>query len=199
MSVQKSNKVKLEEINNGMTVIFVVDMVNGFAKKGALSSPRIKKLINPIKKFLEKANLSRHIFVNDNHEHDALEFVTYPPHCHTDEEAAIVDELLPFAKEVVHKNSTNGFFKINQYCIKEQRTVMQHNVNFVIIGCCTDICVLQLALTLKTYFNEIDVNKNIYVIENLVNTFDTPEHNGDEFHNFALELMRNAGIRVVTI
>ena len=33
------------------TMVFIVDMNNGFAKSGALYSPRVEALINPIENF----------------------------------------------------------------------------------------------------------------------------------------------------
>ena len=65
-----------------------------------------------------------------------------------------------------------------------------------IVGCCTDICVLQIALSLKTYFNKLMLDKDIIVLKDLVATFDSNVHDAKVYHSFALSLMRNAGIIV---
>ncbi len=59
LEILKSNldKLNTEDISNldlSKTVLFIVDMNNGFAKQGSLYSPRIENLIKPIN--LDKLN-----------------------------------------------------------------------------------------------------------------------------------------------
>ncbi|WP_201273917.1 isochorismatase family cysteine hydrolase [Mycoplasma anserisalpingitidis] len=170
--------------------IFVVDMVNGFALNGNLYSKNIQNIIEPIANFLEKNNGSSITFLCDSHEQDDIEMNEYPLHCLKDTtESEVVNKLTKYAKNIVYKNCTNSFFFIN----KEEL----HNFEKIeLVGCCTDICVLQLALTLKTYFNSLKINKDIIVYSDLVATFDNENHNAEEFNDFALKLMKNAGIKV---
>lgn len=170
--------------------IFVVDMVNGFALKGNLYSKNIENIIEPIANFLEKNNSSSITFLCDSHEQDDIEMNEYPLHCLKNTiESEVVNKLTKYAKNIVYKNCTNSFFFIN----KEEL----HNFEKIeLVGCCTDICVLQLALTLKTYFNSLKINKDIIVYSDLVATFDNENHNAEEFNDFALKLMKNAGIKV---
>lgn len=170
--------------------IFVVDMVNGFALKGNLYSKNIENIIEPIANFLEKNNGSSITFLCDSHEQDDIEMNEYPLHCLKNTiESEVVNKLTKYAKNIVYKNCTNSFFFIN----KEEL----HNFEKIeLVGCCTDICVLQLALTLKTYFNSLKINKDIIVYSDLVATFDNENHNAEEFNDFALKLMKNSGIKI---
>ncbi|QKT05571.1 isochorismatase family cysteine hydrolase [Mycoplasma sp. OR1901] len=168
----------------------VVDMLNGFAKFGALSSPLINDIIPNIKKILDKSE--NIIFLADAHSTDDLEMKSYPVHClKGTPEAEIVDELSLYVdknkKNVVYKNTTNGFYEIRpDYWDKFN--------SFEIVGCCTDICVLQLALSLRMWLNKINSDKEVSVIENSVATFDSEDHNAKEYHQNALNIMKNANI-----
>ncbi|BAP39626.1 cysteine hydrolase family protein [Metamycoplasma canadense] len=170
-------------------IIFVIDMLNGFCKIGNLSSMYIDKLVPKIRNFLLNNKNEEIIFMNDWHSINDIELKTYCQHClkNTDE-VEIVDDLKEFAKNIVYKNTTNSFWAF------ENKNFFDNYDNFEIIGCCTDICVLQFALTLKTYFNSKNQDKNIIVYSNLVDTFQTKNHNRKKFHKFALKLMENSGI-----
>ncbi|MBN4089540.1 cysteine hydrolase [Mycoplasma enhydrae] len=174
------------------TMIFVVDMVKGFCKKGNLVSEDINKIIPDVKEYLEaNKDNSEIIFINDNHHKDDIEMEVYPLHCLANtEESEVVDELKCFANKIIKKNTTNSFFAF------EDKSIFEKFNNFVIIGCCTDICILQFALTLKTYLNFKKLNKDVSVISNLVATFEAKNHNKEEYHNNALNLMKNAGIKI---
>ena len=49
----------LSDLDLNKTELFIVDINNGFAKEGALYSPRVENLINPIVKFT-KVNIKRY-------------------------------------------------------------------------------------------------------------------------------------------
>ena len=57
------------------------------------------------------------------------------------------EDLAAKLNEIIEKNSTNGFFAMDiaDYAYLD---------NFIVVGCCTDICVYQFVLALKTYFNQ---------------------------------------------
>ncbi|WP_049342543.1 isochorismatase family cysteine hydrolase [Metamycoplasma hominis] len=174
-----------------MKAIFVVDMVNGFCKEGALYSNNIESIIVPIKNFLETQYKDNDIyFLNDAHSNDDIEMQSYPIHClKNSKESQVVDELKKYAKNIIEKNSTNSFFAL-------KKEILSKYDSFEIIGCCSDICILQFAITLKTYFNHLKQNKEIIVFKNLIATFNIPNHNSQEYHDFALNLMANAGIKI---
>ncbi len=70
--------------------------------------------------------------------------------------------------------------------------------NFIVVGCCTDICVYQFVLTLKAYFNQNNLDKNIIVPMNLVETYDIDNvHCGDLLNTVFLNSMIQNGIKIV--
>ena len=61
-NLEKLKSKKINELNLSKTMLFIIDMNNGFAKKGALYSDRVEALINPITnlaKILEAKNCER--------------------------------------------------------------------------------------------------------------------------------------------
>jgi len=169
-------------------VICVIDMLNGFTKIGPLSSDLIKNIIPNIENYLNINKKINNLFICDSHSKNDIEMKQYPLHCLVQtEEAEIVSELLPYVKKIVFKNTTNAFHHIDINEISKYDSIE-------IVGCCTDICVLQFAISLKTYFNKILVDKEIIVYEDLVTTFDSDDHNANKYHSFALSLMKEAGI-----
>ncbi|CEH35199.1 isochorismatase family cysteine hydrolase [Romboutsia lituseburensis] len=185
----------LDDINLSKTELFIVDINNGFAKSGALYSPRVEALINPITNFTKyiSGKVKNIIAFTDCHDENSLELSNYPSHCLiSDFESEIVDELKEIGNiKILPKNSTNGFFVLDD--IKFESTE-----NIIIVGDCTDICIYQLAITLKSYFNQHNMNKNIIIPVNLVDTYDIPNIHSAELLNivFFNSLMQN-GIKVV--
>ncbi|MBN0970589.1 cysteine hydrolase [Mycoplasma phocoeninasale] len=169
-------------------IILVVDMLNGFCKKGALFDKNIAKIIPRIQNFLATNSDVDNIFFCDAHSEDDLEMKNYPLHCLNESyESEIVDELKQYCKKRINKNSTNSFFKVDSEIINNYQS-------FEIVGCCTDICILELALTLRAYLNNMKINKDVIVYKNLVDTFHSKNHPRSKFHKFALKIMKNAGI-----
>ena len=66
----------------------------------------------------------------------------------------------------------------------------------IIIGCCTDICILNLAIPLQNYFDQEDRNVKVTVLKNAVETYDAPNHNRNEYNEIAFKLMKQAGINL---
>ena len=200
LEILKSNldKLNTEDISNldlSKTVLFIVDMNNGFAKQGSLYSPRIENLIKPIENFAKHIcpKLNRIIAFTDSHTESSIELLNYPIHCLEDNiESDIVDELKDIPNlEIVQKNSTNGFFALDK--------INFENIdNIIIVGDCTDICIYQFAITLKSYFNQNNLRKNIIVPINLVDTYDIPNvHNAELLNIVFLNSMIQNGINVV--
>lgn len=192
------DNVPIDYISNydlDKTDLFIVDVNNGFAKSGALYSPRVEALIDPIYNFVNeiKYKVNNIIAFTDCHDSDAIELSSYPPHClKGDIESEIVDELKTIDNiKVLEKNSTNGFFALDD--------ISFNNVeNIIIVGDCTDICIYQFAITLKSYFNHNNINKNIIVPINLVDTYDIPGTHPAELLNIVfLNSMIQNGVKVV--
>lgn len=189
---------KLSGLKSSETVLVIVDMINGFAKEGMLSSSRVDELIpNIVKlgKLCGKAGVPAVVF-GDCHGEDSPEFDSYPKHCiNGTSESEIVDELKELkAYTFIAKNSTNGFLE------EEFKKWLQKNSNinnFIIVGDCTDICILQFSETLKAYFNMQNRRVNVIVPVDCVDTFDGGLHDADLMNVFSLFNMMGNGINVV--
>ena len=179
-------------------LLVVVDMVNGFIKKGAMADPYINhitpKLINLIEKTLnEEEGIA---FIKDTHNINSSEFKKFPVHCVKGSgEEEVIDELKPYEKDAFsyEKNSTSTVFAKN---FLKDIDAMKKLKEVIITGCCTDICVLNLAIPLTNYFDENDKNINVVVRSDLIETYNSETHNRDEYNEMSLKLMRQAGIEV---
>ncbi|MFV0393722.1 MAG: isochorismatase family cysteine hydrolase [Coprobacillaceae bacterium] len=190
--------IHLENLKN--TTIFVVDMINGFCKEGAMSDNNIMDIIPNITKLLTKyakKNQFPYFFV-DSHEESAIEFNSFPKHCIKDTyESEIVSELVSFVNNdyIIYKNSTNGFHELNEYLdnLKKDNTK-----NIIITGCCTDICVMQFTLTLKTWLNANDMDIDVIIPLDCVDTYDSGDeyHPANKFNMMAITLMEQAGVKI---
>ncbi|QJG66800.1 cysteine hydrolase family protein [Mycoplasma phocoenae] len=177
-------------MDNKITI--VIDMQNGFAKEGNMYSSQVAQIIPTVKEILE--NSKHKLFVLDSHHTGDLEMNLYPEHCIAGTwEADVVDELAEYLNQEntysVTKNITNAFFDI-------PGDLWEKYEIFEFVGCCTDICVLQLLLTVKSYFNKREVTKPLIVYSNATATYDDENHNAEEFKKYALAIMEQSGIEV---
>lgn len=188
----------LDSLEPSKTVLVIVDLINGFVREGSLKSDRNESIIPNIVElceYMKKRNIPIVAFI-DCHSEDSQEFNYYPPHCtEGSSESSLVDELKVFEDAIqIKKSSTNGFLE------KKFSEFLENNKNienFVVVGDCTDICVLQFTLTLKCYFNTVGKFSNIIVPANCVETYDSPIHNGDLMNLFAMYNMHSNGIKIV--
>ncbi|CEP94445.1 isochorismatase [[Clostridium] sordellii] len=194
-NLEKLKIKKINELNLSKTMLFIIDMNNGFAKKGALYSDRVEALINPITnlaKILEAKNCEIIAFT-DSHNKDSIELRSYPTHClENDYESKIVDEISTIKNlKVIPKNSTNGFF-----CLEDKN--FKNIDNIIVVGDCTDICIYQFVVTLKAYFNQNNIDKNIIVPMNLVDTYHIDNiHNAEIMNIVFLNSMIQNGVEVI--
>lgn len=183
----------------GNTALIVVDMVKGFCNIGPLSTERSIKAIDPIIHLNSIMKENKKVFFVDSHNEDSIEFKSYPAHCIKETiEEEIIDELVEYSKDststIIKKNSINGFHAPE---FKEWLKINSDIKNFIVTGVCTDICVETFAISLGTYFNEVNEDKNIIVPINTVETFDFGTHNGDLMNIISLYKMKSNGIIVV--
>lgn len=197
-TIKNSKEMELSELKGENSAIVIMDMVNGFIREGALSSKRVERIIPYVKDIAKKMKEkgSKVLAFRDCHLEDSVEFIDYPVHCVKDtSEVEIIDELKSIDFDVIiDKNSVNGFVE------EKFQTWLHENDeinNFLIVGDCTDICVMNFALTLKCYFNSKDINSRIIVPIDGVETFDSEEHNGDFMNLNSLFIMKNNGIEIV--
>ena len=112
-------------------------------------------------------------------------------------EAEVVDELKPYVKSWISKNSTNTFHaQAFQEFLQEDLDYYQ---DIVVVGCCTDLCVLHFVLTLQTWLNEHNKKEyRIIVPKNCTETYDIPEiHPASKWNQVAWDMMQMNGVCVV--
>ncbi|NLC55176.1 MAG: cysteine hydrolase [Erysipelothrix sp.] len=180
-----------------MKLLLVVDVINGFLKEGNMSFDG-DNVIAPIEALIKEfiKNDDMIITFRDQHEKDSLEFITYPEHCVIGtSEVDLIDELSLYKPHIIDipKNSTNGTNTI------AFQNILSDNVfeEVVVVGVCTDICVLQAVLSLITYFYENDIDTKVTVVKDAVDTFDTDQHKQDYYNELSFNLMANASANLV--
>lgn len=197
--VNSKKSLNIKELKSEKTCLVIMDMINGFAKEGALYSPNIKNLIPSItilSKMCDDLNIKKIAFA-DSHEEFSPEFSSFPCHCLVSTcESQVVDEIkLIGGYKLINKNSTNGFLE------PEFQTWLNENNQidtFIVVGDCSDICVMQFVLTLKTYFNRINQNSRIIVPINMVDTYDFDMHNSNLLNVISLYQMASNDIEIVS-
>lgn len=180
------------------TALIIVDMVNGFLTEGPLSSPRSAAVLPACETLLRTAHAAGApvLAFADCHEPDCIEFQSFPPHCirgtSESEIAPSLREIGGFA--VIEKNSTNGAIHP-----AFQKWLDAHGslTRIVVCGVCTDICVMQFCLTLKTLCNQNERPLEVVLVREAAATYDAPGHDGDASEEAAVQFMQQAGIRIV--
>ncbi len=188
------------DLTSSKSCLVVVDMINGFVFEGAICDSSINACTKPIINLIEKYIHHNQpiIAFRDSHPLNCNEFNSFPVHCvEGTHESELIDEIKIYESHMISllKNSTNGFVQ-PQFLELFKKFLPLNNV--IITGCCTDICVLQFALSLQGYINQHELKTDICVIKDAVQTFNTPNHNQEEYNEMAFKLMANAGIKLIT-
>mgnify|MGYP003369112923 CR=1 FL=1 len=183
------------KLNYDKSVLIVIDMIKGFTEVGNLSCSSIKKIAKDIRNECDK--FSNLVAINDSHDKKDCEFNLYPEHClEGSYESEFCDELLDVEfTHIINKNSTNGFFASKFFEVFEE--YINNDFNFVVSGCCTDICILQFCLTFKGYLNSINKNLEIFIPINLIETYEREKDYKEKVVNASMYLMSNMGIKLV--
>lgn len=185
------------EKENIEKLLIIVDMVNGFIREGSMADSYIEHIIPEIvEKIKEYKN--EIVFIKDCHEENSIEFNSYPKHCiKGTKESELVEELKMFENEAIavyEKKSTSAMFAENFIKdIDEMKNIKE----ITIVGCCTDICVLNLAIPLKNYLNQKNKNVEIVVPKKMVETYNSENHNREEYNEIAFKLLNQSGIKVI--
>lgn len=196
--VEGGNNLRIEDLRADETVFFIVDMINGFVKEGALSSPRIEEMTKDVVTLLKKCRGKgiKSVAIRDYHTEQSPEFKHFARHCIMDtSESEVIDEIKKVGVDlVINKNSTNAFLEDE---FRKWLNESQKIKNFIIVGDCTDLCIQQFAITLKTYFNMRNEEARIIVPINCVETYDYELHNGDLMNLMGLYMMLLNGVEVI--
>jgi len=188
----------IKELDSRKTGLIMIDMTNGFAREGALKSERVEALIPEIMKLssLCDSYKVKKVALTDYHKPDSREFDSYPPHCIEDTmECEVVEEIKGLGGyELIRKNSTNGFLESGfEKWMKANKEIDC----FILTGDCTDICILQLATSLKAWFNQKEKASRIIVPISGVDTYELGIHNGDLMNVMSLYNMMINGVEIV--
>ena len=111
-------------------------------------------------------------------------------------ESELVDELKVFENKnntiSIEKNSTS-FMEAPQFrkIIKELDNVSEYDI----VGCCTDICVVNGTIGLANYMDEWNKDVNISVFEEGIATY--AENNRQNYVDAAKLLMEQQGIKLI--
>lgn len=189
-------KKNLEEFKK---LLIIVDMVNGFVREGKMSDKKIEEIIPEQLRLIDQFLLDKEgiAFIKDTHNNGCKEFDRYPEHCvNGTSESELVDELKGYEDNsfVYTKNSTSTMYAPK---FIDDINKMKSLREIIIAGCCTDICVLNLAIPLQNYFDQEDRRVDIIVPTNAVETYGADYHNRDEYNDMAFKLMNQAGIKLV--
>lgn len=179
-------------------LLVIVDMVNGFIKEGNMADPYINHITPRIINLVETAISENEgvAFIKDTHEPTSKEFKKFPIHClKGTSESELIEELKEYEKYGLsyEKNSTSTMFAKGFMSDLEKMKKLRE---VIITGCCTDICVLNLAIPLTNYFDQEDREIAVTVISDGIETYDSPNHNREEYNEMSLKLMKQAGINI---
>jgi nicotinamidase-related amidase len=185
------------------TALVSVDVIEGFTRLGALSSPRVTAIIPNIAALVTRLSelgvpASQIAFVQDAHPADAQEFTAYPPHCvkGTDEAEAVREfQALPdwlqyrhFEKNSIASHTSEGF----------NRWLEAQQVDTVItVGDVTDLCLYTMAIHVQTRNLALGLGQRVVVPESCAQTWDAPDHPGDLYHLLFLHQLARNGAEVV--
>ena len=193
--------MKRKELNEITEALFLIDMNNGFCEEGNLADPTIKHIVPDIKRMIEDVlNRGEGFFVvNDAHTFVSPELKRFPEHClESTWEAKTIKELEiyeDYANLKFYKNSTCALFAPHLMPTLLQMVSLK---KVIIVGCCTDICIMNFAIALRNFFDEMNLDILIEVPLNAVETYHIPEiHDREEKNKQAFLWMESNGIRLV--
>lgn len=212
LEVRSLDQVLMSGGGPDLAVVVSVDLIKGFAVKGALSSERVGAIIEPVARLLSKAHALgvRHfLFTQDAHPSDSPEFKQYPPHCIAGtEEAEMVDELaaLPFSADFVVIPKTS----VDSACgtvLDSWFDAHRELTRVIVVGDCTDICIFQAVMHLKVRATVLGLPYEVVVPASCTATYDlpveaarqigAPAHDAAFLHRVFLHQMALNGVTVV--
>jgi nicotinamidase-related amidase len=214
----KTKSLKQKEIG-----LVIVDPVKGFTQKGPLSDP---KSMQPM---IESINSLTQMLISKIESLPILIFLDchlpgkpeepYPPHCQQGSGEEEIDEKLAWLLDrpyttVIKKDCINGFIGAQE--VKGNKNlfvqwIQQNSIKVIlVVGDCTDICVLDLVTTLLSARNHgiLDPLNQVIVFEPGCTTYDlldpeslglpkTLSHPRTLFHYIGLAIMQSRGAEIV--
>ena len=192
-------KVKNLKMYEGCLI--VVDMVNGFVEEGVLHDKEIKKIVKRQIELIKEAKQDGKliVFIKDTHKKESTEFVRFgnTNHCLENTfESELINELKTFENDEdtisIEKNSTS-FMEAPKF--RELMNNQKEMNEFDVVGCCTDICVVNGTIALANYLDEHNRHHIIRVHEDAIATYAEEERKA--YVDAAKLLMEQQGIQLV--
>jgi len=187
----------MNQNHSSQSVLFIIDMIEGFVNEGPLHDSFILSIVPTIRRVSESFIQKGYpvIAVNDAHHNQSMEFKAFPPHCLTSSnESRFLSSLEHESILHLKKNSVNAFMSTPFQAWFKDAPVYQ---NYIICGCVTDICILHFALSLNSYFHEHDIDTKVSVLIDGVATYHVEFHDRETYHQSALNLMSQVGIHLI--
>lgn len=191
---------KIEKLKQMKELLITIDMVNGFVKDGSLAAPSIQRVVPTQYKILDETCKNKDAgiaFIRDCHPIDAEEFKVYGKHCiEGTNETLVIDEFKKFIPEAFEykKNSTNFMFAPG---MQEDLLNAVNLERIKLMGCLSEVCVKNGAISLKTFLDQYNKNIEVCVYEDAIDTFNAPGHNADEINKISVEDMKANGIKIL--
>ena len=160
--------------------VIVVDMLRGFLEDGypLYCGAKAREIIPNVQQLLKSMQEegAEIIYLADTHDPDDKEFRMFPPHCiGGTAESEIIPELLIYPGIVIPKRRYSGFYDTDL----EEKLAEIEPEEVVVVGVCTDICVMHTVAGLRNR----DYPTVVYA--DCVASFD------QEAHEFALKHIEN--------
>ena len=195
------NKIENLKLYKGMFI--VVDMVNGFVTEGVLHDEKIGEIIPRQIELIKEAKHDGKliVFVKDTHDVNSTEFARFGgeagAHCiKGTSEQDLVDELKVFEDDVdtvvIEKNSTS-YMEAPEF--RELLEYQKELEEVDVVGCCTDICVINGTIPMSNYFDQWNRKVNIRVHEDAIATY--AEDDRKEYVEASKLLLKQQGIKLV--
>ena len=194
------NNNNIEELKRVRELLITIDMVNGFVKEGSLAAPSIMRVVPRQVELLNQATVDKNtgiIFIRDSHPKGAIEFKTYGEHCiEGTKETEVIEELRKFEKmgNIYFKNSTNLMFAPG---FQTDLLLFNYLKKVRLMGCLSDVCVLNGAIGLRTFFDQHNMDVDVCVHADAIDTFDAPGHNADIITENSLLQMQANGVKIL--
>lgn len=190
-----------QELERMKRTLIIIDMVKGFREEGNMAIKDIPYIDEELKKLVELflSEGEDVISIMEGHTKESVEFNSFPEHCILGtSEAELIEPLKQYEKDMlcIRKNSTSGFMteELQSYLKDNMKTLKE----IVFAGVCSDICVLNTAVPTKMYLNQNNINCDVIVPENAIETYDAPGHGREEYNTIAKKVLRLNGIKVPT-
>ncbi len=193
--------VNPEIFNQVEELVFDVDTLKDFMDEGgALADPGERRIVPRCIEVLDDAINSPNkavVLIKDCHSYYSVEIKFYGVHSIKGKEGAEeIDEIKPYETKsfVFRKNSTNFMWAPGMI---EFLLLFKNLKRVKIIGVLSCKCVDNGAVSLKTFFDEMNRDVEVEVLADAIDTYDAPGHDRVAYTESAIKHMEYNNIKVL--